>query len=120
MTPRGLLLILSHAADQHRMRESNQRLKERLQQLSGLDRVLLGQTPAMATLRETIAIMAQSPAAVLIRGETGTGKDLVARALHDISERCDRPFVAINAAQITAEQLPPGRAKCLKRNLVSG
>lgn len=104
--PKRLLLILSHAAEQHQMLESNQRLKERLQQLSGLDRVLLGQTPQMVKLRETIAMIAQTGAAVLIRGETGTGKDLIARALHDISERCDEPFTAINAAQITAQQLP--------------
>jgi len=104
--PKRLLLILSHAADQYRMHESNQRLKTRLQQLSGLDRVLLGQTPAMVKLRETIAMVAQTRAAILVRGDTGTGKDLVARALHDISDRCDGPFTAINAAQMTAQQLP--------------
>ena len=104
--PKRLLLILTHAAEQHQMLESNQRLKERLQQLSGLDRVLLGQTPQMEKLRETVAMIAQTPAAVLIRGDTGTGKDLIARALHDISERCDGPFIAINAAQMTAQQLP--------------
>ncbi|MEL6573573.1 MAG: sigma-54 dependent transcriptional regulator [Pseudomonadota bacterium] len=104
--PKRLLVALSHAAEQSRMRASNERLKDRLQQLSGLDRVLLGQTSVMAGLRGTIAMVAQSPAAVLIRGETGTGKDLVARALHDISPRCDGPYVAVNAAQITAEQLP--------------
>ncbi|MCY4335424.1 MAG: response regulator [Litoreibacter sp.] len=104
--PRRLLLILTHAADQHHMRQSNDRLKERLQQLSGIDRMLLGQTPDMVDLRKTIATVAQSTAAVLVRGETGTGKDLVARALHDISPRCDRAFIAVNAAQFSAEQLP--------------
>lgn len=104
--PKRLLLILSHAAEQHQMLESNQRLKERLQQLSGLDRVLLGQTPEIVKLRETVAMIAQTRAAVLIRGVTGTGKDLIARALHDISDRCDGPFTAINAAQMTALQLP--------------
>lgn len=104
--PKRLLLILSHAAEQHQMQESNQRLKARLQQLSGVDRVLIGQTQAMVKLRETIAMIAQSQAAVLVRGDTGTGKDLVARALHDISDRCDGPFVAINAAQLNASQLP--------------
>lgn len=104
--PKRLLLILTHAAEQHQMLESNQRLKERLQQLSGLDRVLLGQTPEIVKLRETVAMIAQTRAAVLIKGDTGTGKDLIARALHDISDRCDGPFIAINAAQMTASQLP--------------
>lgn len=104
--PKRLLLILSHAAEQYKMQESNQRLKARLQQLSGVDRVLIGQTQAMVKLRETIAMIAQSRAAVLVRGDTGTGKDLVARALHDISDRCDAPFIAINAAQLNAKQLP--------------
>ncbi len=104
--PKRLLLILSHASDQHRMRQSNVRLKARLQQLSGLDRVLLGETAEMVALREMVAMIAPSTAPVLIRGETGTGKDLVARALHDISDRCDGPFVAVNAAQIGVAQLP--------------
>lgn len=104
--PKRLLLILRHAADQHRMRESNQRLRQRLQQLSGLDRVVLGQTPEMIRLRDMIAMVADSDAAVMLHGETGVGKDLSARAMHDISPRCDGPYIAVNAAQMTAEQLP--------------
>ena len=104
--PKRLLLILSHAVDQYHMQQSNQRLKARLQQLSGLDRVLLGQTPDIVSLREMVVSVAQSDAPVLLRGETGSGKDVVARALHDSSERCDGPFVAGNAAQISAAQLP--------------
>lgn len=104
--PKRLLSILRHAADQHQMRHRNQRLQARLHQLSGLDRVLLGQTPDMQKLRETINIIADTDAAVLIHGETGTGKDLVARALHDISARCDGPFIAVNAALFSAAQLP--------------
>ncbi|MEM8978094.1 MAG: sigma-54 dependent transcriptional regulator [Pseudomonadota bacterium] len=103
--PKRLLAILSHAADQHRMRARNARLQERLHQLSGLDRVLLGQTAEMAQLRRKIEAVADSDASVLIHGETGTGKDLVARALHDISERCDGPFIAVNAAQLDATNL---------------
>lgn len=104
--PKRLISILTHAADQHQMRESNQRLKDRLQQLSGLDQVILGQTPEMVRLRDMIAMLAANDAAVLLHGETGTGKELVARALHDISDRCDGPYIAVNAAQLNAQQLP--------------
>ncbi|WP_108815209.1 sigma-54-dependent transcriptional regulator [Loktanella sp. Alg231-35] len=103
--PKRLLLILSHAAEQHQMRKSNQRLKERLQQLSGLDRTLLGQTPDMHRLRDTIAMVAIGDASVLVQGETGTGKDLVARAVHDLSPRCDKPLTAVNTAQMSSDHL---------------
>lgn len=104
--PKRLISILTHAADQYQMRESNKRLKERLHQLSGLDKVILGQTPEMVRLRDMIAMLADNDAAVLLHGETGTGKELAARALHDISERCDGPYIAVNAAQLGADQLP--------------
>lgn len=104
--PKRLLLILTHAAEQYRIARSNTRLKNRLQELTGLDRMLLGQTPQMQQLRDMITMIADSNAAVLVRGETGTGKDLVARALHDLSARCDGPYVAVNAAQISADHLP--------------
>ncbi len=104
--PKRLLLILSHAAEHHQMHARNHRLRELLHQLTGLDRVLLGQSNEMHRLRDTISMVGDSDASVLIHGETGSGKDLVARALHDISARCDGPYIAINAAQITAEHLP--------------
>lgn len=103
--PKRLLLILSHAAEQHQMRQSNQHLKRQLQELSGLDRVLLGQTPDMQRVRETIAMVAGGNASVLVQGETGTGKDLAARAIHNLSARCDRPLIAVNAAQVSADNL---------------
>ncbi|MEM9267777.1 MAG: sigma-54 dependent transcriptional regulator, partial [Pseudomonadota bacterium] len=104
--PKRLLVILSHAAEQNRMSARNARLRERLHQLAGLDRVLLGKTPLVAQIKESITGLADSDAPVLVQGETGTGKDLVARALHDLGPRCDKPFVAINAAQLTADQIP--------------
>lgn len=98
--PRRLLTILTHAAEQSRMKASNARLKERLFALSGLDRVLLGQTPSVAALREEVLDLSGLDGAVMILGETGTGKELVARALHDLSGRSDRPFLAVNCAAL--------------------
>ena len=104
--PKRLLVILAHAAEQHQMRRSNERLKERLFQLSGLDRILVGQSTEMHRLRDTIEMVASSSVTILVQGETGTGKDLVGRSIHDLSVRCDRPYIAVNTAQISPEHLP--------------
>lgn len=104
--PKRLLLILTHAAEAHKMQQNNLRLMERLRQLSGADRVLLGRTPAMNRLRDTIAMVAGTDASVLVQGETGTGKDLVSRMIHDLSDRCAAPYIVVNAAQISAAHLP--------------
>ncbi len=61
---------------------------------------LLGQSPAMLRLREQIGALAGTQADVLILGETGAGKEVVARALHDLPSRRGGPFVAINAGAL--------------------
>jgi len=66
---------------------------------------LVGTTPAMRDLFRAIGRLAQAPLSVLITGETGTGKELVARALHRESPRANKPFVALNTAAIPAELL---------------
>ncbi|GIX34872.1 MAG: nitrogen regulation protein NR(I) [Lysobacteraceae bacterium] len=66
---------------------------------------LIGESPAMRELFRAIGRLAQAPLAVLITGETGTGKELVARALHAHSPRAGAPFVALNTAAIPAELL---------------
>ncbi|MEY8799163.1 sigma-54-dependent transcriptional regulator [Leisingera sp. XS_AS12] len=100
--PRRLLAILRHAAEQHRMQQSNARLKARLFELSGLDRVLLGQSAPVVQLRQDILDLADTGTAVLIVGETGTGKELAARALHDLGPNADAPFLALNCAALSA------------------
>ncbi|MBS0217905.1 MAG: nitrogen regulation protein NR(I) [Proteobacteria bacterium] len=67
--------------------------------------LLIGDTPAMQALFRSIGRVAQAPLNVLITGETGTGKELVARAIHLESPRASRPFVALNTAAIPAELL---------------
>ena len=59
---------------------------------------LVGRTPAMARIHDRIATLSLSDAPVLITGETGTGKELVARRLHELSARRGKPFIAVNCA----------------------
>jgi two-component system nitrogen regulation response regulator GlnG len=61
---------------------------------------IVGGSPAMINLLKRIGLAARSDAPVLITGESGSGKELAARAVHDNSERADRPFVSINCAAI--------------------
>ena len=102
--PRRLLTILRHAAEQSRMRSGNERLRERLMALAGLDRVLIGTSPAIRDLRREILALTDTPSPVLLLGETGTGKDLVARALHDLGPHADQPYIAVNCALLSPER----------------
>lgn len=62
---------------------------------------LIGRSPAMMTVYKLIAYAARSDATVLITGESGTGKELTARAIHDFSQRKEKPFIAVNCAGLT-------------------
>ncbi|MDQ6990263.1 MAG: sigma-54 dependent transcriptional regulator [Mariprofundaceae bacterium] len=66
---------------------------------------ILGETPEIRRLCDLIAQVAPTPSSVLIRGETGVGKELVARCLHEQSQRSKRPFIAINCAAMSVEHL---------------
>ena len=84
------------ALDKRVLRVALDELREQLAQRSGIEAVLLGQSAAMQEVRRMILRLAATSADVMIEGETGTGKELVARCLHDHSNRRDRHFVAIN------------------------
>jgi DNA-binding NtrC family response regulator len=84
------------ALDKRVMRVALDDLRAQLAQRSGIESVLLGQSAAMQEVRRMILRLAATSADVMILGETGTGKELVARCLHDHSSRRDRHFVAIN------------------------
>ena len=75
----------------------------RLRQASESRYQMVGSSPALEAVRELISKVGPTSARVLITGENGTGKELVARALHDASPRRDRPFVEVNCAAIPSE-----------------
>jgi transcriptional regulator with GAF, ATPase, and Fis domain len=66
---------------------------------------LIGNSPALEAVLQQVERVAPMDATVLIQGETGTGKELVARAIHNISSRCGRPFVKLNCAAIPLDLL---------------
>ncbi|MEL6641653.1 MAG: sigma-54 dependent transcriptional regulator [Pseudomonadota bacterium] len=103
--PRRLLTALKHAAEQHRLSDMTKRMREQLASLSGLDRVLLGSDPRLADLKTEAVDLATANGPVLIRGETGTGKDLMARALHRLGPRRDADFVAVNCATLDPDRV---------------
>lgn len=98
--PRRLLTALRHAAEHYRLREDTRRLRDRLARLSDLDRILLGDSETIRALRVDVQDLGETDSTVMLLGETGTGKELVARSLHDLSPRAPRPFIAVNCAAI--------------------
>ncbi len=71
---------------------------------TGLDR-LIGDSPAMRRVREQVMAVAESQGTVLVYGESGSGKEVVARAVHELSPRADRPFLAVNCAALSESLL---------------
>ena len=66
---------------------------------------ILGQSPELMHLLRTLPMIALSEASVLIQGETGTGKELIAQALHSESRRKDKPLVTINCAALPEDNI---------------
>ena len=77
-------------------------LRRQLDAGAGLEK-MIGKSPAMRHVFQIIQDIARVDSTVLIEGETGTGKELVARAIHDLGHRRDRPFVAINCAGLSED-----------------
>ena len=94
-----LLLCIRNALGMLRLKDENETLRD----LAFRDRQMTGSSPAMLKLKEQIKLVAPSNASVLITGENGTGKELVARSIHFHSHRKDKPFVEINCAAIPEE-----------------
>jgi DNA-binding NtrC family response regulator len=94
-----LLLIVSRALDDFQLRQEVRRLRGELARSYGLPNIIAAD-PKMIAVLDLIEQIADSPASVLITGESGTGKDLIARALHFSSSRRNGPFMPINCAAI--------------------
>ncbi|MCB1472566.1 MAG: sigma-54-dependent Fis family transcriptional regulator [Rhodobiaceae bacterium] len=99
----ALEAVVTRAIDRRRLVLENRVLREQLSGATGLEERIVGRSAAAVQLRKQVAMIAATDADVLIVGETGAGKEVIARALHDTSPRADRPFVAINCAALPAE-----------------
>ncbi|PWB33336.1 DNA-binding response regulator [Pseudomonas sp. SDI] len=99
-TPQTLLDSLRRALEKRQLVLENRRLHEQADQKSRLEGTLLGMSAGMQQLRRQVLDLASLPVNVLIRGETGSGKERVARCLHDFGPRAAQPFVALNCAAI--------------------
>jgi len=96
-----LLVVVGRANETARLKRENAALRAR----SAASSELVGASPVMVQLRAAIERIAPTNSRVLISGPAGSGKELVARLLHDRSQRANGPFVAINAASIAPERM---------------
>jgi len=92
--------ILLHALEKRRFVMELRKLRAEIASLDETANIIIGRSPVMEMLRQVVRNVAESPADVLILGETGTGKELVAKSLHSMSRRKEHPFVPIDCGAI--------------------
>ncbi|MBM3751045.1 MAG: sigma-54-dependent Fis family transcriptional regulator [Acidimicrobiia bacterium] len=93
------VLVVRNAIRQHQLEVENRALRARVDRRF----VIVGESSAIGRLREQIAMAAPTNGRVLISGENGTGKELVARHIHLLSQRQEKPFIEVNCAAIPEE-----------------
>ena len=103
ITPKRLQAIVSKAAESVRLRKQNQQLHQRLDERFGFENLIYA-SDSMKGVVQRLQRIAPTDAGVLITGETGSGKDVIAQAIHQNSPRKKKPYVAINTAAV-AEHL---------------
>lgn len=99
-----LCFLVSRAMENRRLIAENTLLRQELFNVEGFNDII-GKTQKMVEISELIQKVAGSDASVLLQGETGTGKELFAKAIHMLSPRKGKPFIAINCAAIPSELL---------------
>ncbi len=97
--PEEIVLVLKKAEERENLRRENKALKEQIRESNQFESIL-AKSPQMTLIFKTIAKIADYKTTVLIQGESGVGKELVARAIHARSTRKNAPFVAINCGAI--------------------
>ena len=97
--PDQLSLVMEKVIQQQKKQSEFDYLKGRLEKITRFDNII-GQSDAMMAIFDMITEVADSDASVLLSGETGTGKELIAKAIHAKSPRANRPFIAINCGAI--------------------
>lgn len=95
-TSERLVAVVRHAIDRRRLTLQVRELRDALENWHGIESVLIGRSAQMQKVRRTVLTLAETSADVLIYGETGTGKELIARCLHDHSPRRRQHFVPLN------------------------
>jgi len=95
-----LIASIARAAEKRRLILANRRLRDAVEQDSASDLAFIGNTPAMQRIKQTLRHIADADVDVLIEGETGTGKEVVATLLHRLSRRNAHPLVAINCGAL--------------------
>jgi two-component system, NtrC family, C4-dicarboxylate transport response regulator DctD len=103
--PEHLVVVLGKAAEYRRLRLKLQELENQLLDPLRIEARIIGNAPAIVALRNSILELAELPINVIVRGETGTGKEEVAKAFHDFSTRRKGPYVAVNCAAVPLEML---------------
>ena len=94
-----LELLLRRIAEKRDLKKTNLAMKNQLNRIEG-ERRLIGKSSAMRQVGQLIDTIARTESTVVLLGETGTGKELAARAIHDRSSRSEKPFVAINCGAL--------------------
>ncbi|CAM2805018.1 Sigma-54-dependent Fis family transcriptional regulator [Vibrio mytili] len=99
-SPEHLVETVKRAIEKRRLTNENEKLRQSLKASQALGPRIIGETTSIQTLRDTITHIADTDADVLLFGETGTGKELIARSLHEQSSRRNHNFVAVNCGAV--------------------
>ena len=90
---------VARTREHHQLQTENRQLKDKLAEVGEVTGIV-GNCRALKELLAQLRQVADTDATVLIQGESGSGKDLIARAIHDLSDRSNSPFVAVNSGEL--------------------